>query len=66
MNHAQKKFISDTTDLMKKEYLSYKGRQIVVFGAGGCGKKLISYFKEIGLYEDVVAFADNNEEKWGV
>lgn len=53
----------------KREFEQYYsglcGENIVLFGTGSKGKWFLEWLTDIGLRQYVVAFSDNNKEKWG-
>ena len=48
---------------MFDELAAPHGRSLVIFGAGGLGRKVLSGLRQVGI--EPLAFADNNSRLWG-
>ena len=65
----QKLFSETTNDVYKREQSTFDklaepfSKSLVLFGAGGLGKKTLAGLRRIGI--EPLAFADNNETLWG-
>lgn len=64
MEDISKKFLEECKKEFCESYYQLKGRNIVLWGAGSYGEMMLRAFKDIGLFEDVVAIADNNDKRW--
>lgn len=45
------------------EFRIFKDNKVVIWGAGYCGKEMLSQLESVGV--EVFAFCDNQESKWG-
>jgi len=65
----QKLFSETMADVYQREHSTFDklaepfGKSLVLFGAGGLGKKTLAGLRRIGI--EPLAFADNNQTLWG-
>ena len=58
-------FLGECKTAFHNCYQKLQNRKIVLFGAGSYGILMIRGLKDNGMYENIYAVCDNNEEKWG-
>ena len=57
-------FINQIDNELKKIYQVYKDERVIVYGAGGYGKRVIWLMTKYNLKDNIVAICDSDPQKW--
>lgn len=61
----KEKFLKECKEEFIKCYQSLSGKNIVFWGSGSYCEMMVLAFRDIGMYDDIVAICDNNSNRWG-
>lgn len=57
-------FLDQIDSELQKIYASFKNKKILIYGAGGYGKRVIRLLIKYNLKDNIIAICDSNPDKW--